>query len=112
MDGKSEVLSASELARAIEKVRRAFAREHLEGLETLAAQALVLVVAEPGLSVKQCTARLSAGQSNVSTAIARLVDAELVARTPSKSDPRVHSLKPTAAGKSRARAFQAAAGGA
>lgn len=107
MDGKSEVLSASDLARAIERVRNAFTRQSLDGLESLAAQALVLIVDQPGLSVKQCAEKLNSGQPNASTAVARLVEEELILRTPSKGDPRVHSLKPTALGRARVQAFLA-----
>lgn len=98
MDGKSEVLSASDLARSIEHVRRAFSRDNLRGLDSLAAQALILISANPGLSVKECSERLTAGQSNVSTAIKRLESEGLVKRQPSKTDPRVHSLAPSASG--------------
>lgn len=109
MDGKSYVLTANELARSIELVRRAFTRDNLDGLEALAAQTLVLVAAEPGLSLKECAKRLSAGQSNVSTAVSRLVNEGLVSRSPSKADPRTHDLRPTAQGRLRARGFAAAA---
>lgn len=77
-------------------------------MEALAAQTLVLLVAEPGLSVKQCAEKLSAGQSNVSTAVSRLVDDGLVVRKQFKTAPRIHDLAPTTAGRSRARAFAAA----
>lgn len=109
MDGKSGDLTVSELAHSIETVRRAFTRENLDGLEALAAQTLVLIAAEPGLSLKQCAQRLSAGQSNVSTAVSRLVNEGLVNRNPSKADPRTHDLRPTAQGKIRARVFATAA---
>lgn len=109
MDGKGFTPSASELSESIQQVRRAFTRENLDGLEAIAAQTLVLLVAEPGLSVKECADRLSAGQSNVSTALKRLEQDGLVERSPSKPDPRIHSLAPTAEGERRVRAFLAAA---
>lgn len=109
MDGKREVLSAEGFALAIEHVRRAFTRERLDGMEALAAQTLVLLVADPGLSLKQCSERLTAGQSNVSTAVAKLVDQGLAVSKPSRSDPRTRELRPTASGKAKVREFVAAA---
>lgn len=109
MDGKNGELSAEGLALAIQRVRRGFMRENLAGMEALAAQALVLLVAEPGLSLKQCAERLSAGQSNVSTAVSRLVDEGFAQSKPSRADPRIRELTATALGKARVREFVAAA---
>ena len=105
MDGKREVLSASALAHAIEVVRRAFIREQLGELDSLAAQVLVLIAAEPKLSVKRCAERLSASQPNVSSALSRLEAKGLVVRGASRDDKRIKVLDLTPEGEAEVRQF-------
>lgn len=84
---------------AVALSRGAFAPSRLSGHEALGMQLMLLLDLEPGLSLKECAAKLSATQPNVSASVKELVRMGFLDRKQSSGDKRRHELQLTDSGQ-------------